>query len=124
MPALAVAAAFEDIGKADQVGVDIGGGIDRRMRDTGLSRKVNDICKAPIFEQACNGAPIGKIAFLEMKIRTFLQFVETSLFQPGIVIIVQIVESMDGPAVREKPARQVKADEAGRASDKNGFAHS
>ena len=55
MPARAVAAAFEDIGKADQVGIDIGRGIDGRMGDAGLRRKMRDIGEALLGEQRRDG---------------------------------------------------------------------
>ena len=68
MSTLGVATAFKNIGKSDQVGVNIGIGIDCRMRDTSLSRKVNNVSEALICEQARDGVPIGKIAYREMEI--------------------------------------------------------
>ena len=61
MSALGVAAAFKNICEPNQVGVDIGIGIDRRIRDTGLSGKVDNVSEVLTREQACDGAAIGAL---------------------------------------------------------------
>ena len=120
---MGVAAAFENIGKSDQVGIDIGRGIDRRMRDAGLRRKVRDISEALLGEQ-CLPRRRGRQHRISRNGNSRLSQVRRDgPFQSRIVIVVEIVDSMDGPAVGEKPARQMKADEPGSAGDKNGLAH-
>jgi hypothetical protein len=74
-----VAAAFQAIGKADQVGIDIGRGIDRRMDDTELRCKMRDIGEALLGKQRRHGGAIGKIAFFEMEIPVCAQFAEAGL---------------------------------------------
>src|ERR1700692_2828679 len=58
-----------------------------------------------------------------MEIRARAQFAEAGLLQHRIVIAVEVIETMNGPAVGKKPARQMIADEAGSTGDQNGIAH-
>src|ERR1700726_621183 len=60
----------------------------------------------------------------EMEFWIAAQFAETSPLQPRIVIVIEVVEAMNGPAVGQEPARQMKADEAGSTGDKNWLLHS
>src|SRR5208282_2711062 len=61
--------------------------------------------------------------FNETEFRIRIQLGKTCLLQPWIVKVVEVIKTMNDPAVSEKPARQMEADEPGRAGDKYGLAH-
>ena len=48
---------------------------------------------------------------------------KSCFFQSRVVIGVEIVETIDDPAVGKKPARQMKANEPSGAGHKNGLSH-
>ncbi len=50
MLAAVMAAAFEDVGEANEIGVDIGERIDQRMAHARLRREMNDTRKAMPLE--------------------------------------------------------------------------
>src|SRR5579862_1471090 len=123
MPALPVAAAFEDIGEADQVCIDVGIRIDGRMGDAGLRGKMQHVAEVLPGKQRGHRAAVREIALMEMERRAVLELGQPRLLQARVVIGVEVVEAMNGPTVGKEPARQMKANEAGSAGHKNGLVH-
>ena len=122
MPAAVMAAAFQDVGEAGEVGVDIGIRIGQRVTHAGLRAEMHDVRKAVLGEQLRHGGAVGEIAFDELEARQFGELGEPRLFQFRIVIGVEIVEADDAAAVAEEPPRDVETDEAGGAGDETGSA--
>ena len=61
------------------------------------------------------------IGFDELEAGQIGELGEPRLFQFRIVIGVDIVETDDAPSIAQQPARDVEADEAGRAGDEDGL---
>ena len=61
MPAAIVAAAFQDVEEAVEIGVDIGVRVDQRMAHAGLRGEMHDVGKAVLGEQRRDGGAVGKI---------------------------------------------------------------
>src|SRR6185437_2380168 len=61
MSASVVAASLEYRGKARQVGIDIGEGIDQRLTNAGLRSKMNDVWETVLLEQRGNSAAVRKV---------------------------------------------------------------
>ena len=116
-----VPAAFQDIGEADQIGLDIGVRVAERMTHAGLRGEMHDEGKAARGEQLLHAGAIGEVAFDEFEAGQFGEFGEPRLFQLRIVIGVHVVEPDHRPAVAQQPPREVEADETGRAGDQNGL---
>src|SRR5579863_279074 len=62
---------------------------------------------------------ITQIELAERESRLTLKLCQAGLFQPHIIIRIQVVEPDDLVAAREQPAADVKPDESGGAGDKN-----
>ena len=59
MAAIGLPAAFEDVHKPDQIGVDISVRIDQRMADARLRGNVHHLPEAVIGEQLCHRVAVG-----------------------------------------------------------------
>src|SRR6185312_2748567 len=89
------------------------------MAHARLRGEMDDVRKAMLRKQLRHPIAVGEIAFDELKSRQPAKFGKARLFQLGIVIIVEIVEADDGAPALQQPARDMKADEAGGAGDKD-----
>ena len=67
MLAPVVAAAFEHIGKAGEIGVDIGVRIDQRMAHAGLRGEMDHVGKTVLLEQRGDAVAVGEIELDEAK---------------------------------------------------------
>ena len=121
MPAAVVAAALEDVGEADEIGVDIGVRIDQRMAHARLRREMDDMGKAVTLEQRGHALAVGEIELGELEAVELGELREPRLFQLGIVVVVDVVEADHGLAVLQQPPRHMKPDEPGGTGDENGI---
>ena len=77
-----------------------------------------------LVEQRGGAGAIGEVELDEFEALQLPQFSEPRLLETHVVIGRQTVDADDRPALLKQPARDVKADEAGRTGDKNrSFAH-
>ena len=120
MLAAVVAAAFENIGEAYDVGIDIGVRVDQRMPHAGLRRQMHHIGKPAHGEEARHTGTVGEIELHEFKAGKLGEFGQPCVLQLRIVIGVQVIESDHGLAARQQPARDVIADEARSARHQDG----
>src|SRR5215204_2903972 len=120
MTAAAVAAAFEHVEKADEVGVRIGVRVDQRMTHARLCGEMHHIGKAVIAEQRRGAVSLGQIELLETELRKRGELGEAGLLQGGIVIAAEIVDADDAASVLQQPTCDMESDEAGSAGDENG----
>ena len=112
-----VAAAFQKVGKADQIRIDIGVRIDERVADTGLRRKIHDRVEPLHGEQLFHRQSVGDIQTVKAEAGLFLQPPQPRLLERHLVIVVEIVDAGNFVSAREQRLREVKADEAGSACD-------
>ena len=105
------------------IGGDIGVRIDERIAHPRLCGQMHDVCDArKIGRQLEHGRAIGNVDLVKVKMRPGRQPVQPRLFQPDIVIVVEIVHSDDMGASREQGVRHRRADKAGGARHQNGAA--
>ena len=114
-----MAAAFEDVDKTDQVGVHIGMGIDQRIAHPGLSSKVDHRVKMLGGEKSGCLLPVGHIEFRVHEFLMGLQPGKPVPLEPGVVIVVQVVESHNRPPLGQQAAGKGVADETGRPGDQH-----
>ena len=72
-------------------------------------------------EQCRHRLAVGDVDLLEPEVRKRLELREPGLFQPRIVIGIEVVEADDVVPVRQQAPRDVHADEPGRSGDENQF---
>ena len=113
------AATFQDVPEADEVGVDVGGGLLEAVANSGLGGQVDHAVGLGLGEQRRHRFAIGQvdgrvaIALARFKPR------KARLFQRRVVVGVEIVQPHHSVAAIQQPMRDVGADEAGRAGDQD-----
>ena len=123
MPAPTVTTAFEDVGKAGEIGVDIGLRLDQRVAHAGLRGQMNHMgkrCSANSAATACRSAISPS---MKRKPSCRGEHRAARLFQTGIVVGVQIVETDDTVPILEQPPCHVKANKAGGSGHQNCLGH-
>ena len=121
MAAAVVAAAFQHVEEAGEIGVHIRMRIDQRMAHPGLRRQMDDKRKAVLGEQRRGGGAVSEIELHEFEILRAGELLEPCFFELRVVIGREIVDADDFAANIHQPARDVEADEAGSAGDQNGI---
>ena len=92
MPTVGTSTTFQDIGKADQIGVNISVRIDERMADAGLCGEMHHVREAVVSEQIRHAFALGNIDLFEMKIRKPGKFLYPRFLQARVVVIIEIIE--------------------------------
>ncbi len=83
MPAAVMAAAFQDIREALQVGIHIGVGIGERMAHSGLRGEMDDVGKfLPRKQCGCSSA-IGQVKLEETKSADAVELLQPRLLSAG-----------------------------------------
>jgi len=108
-----VPATFKNIGKSDQIAVDIGHRVLQRIPNAGLRGQVYDTVKFFCGKQRCHLLPIGDIHLDESEVRIFAEVAEATLLQIDVVIIVEIVDANDLIASLQQAQPNAHADKAG-----------
>ena len=98
MAAAIVPASFQDIGEADQIGVDIGVRILKRVSHARLRGQMDDDRKPMPREQRRYRGTIRHIKPFELKARVVAKDIEPGRLQPRIIIGVEIVDPDDAMA--------------------------
>ncbi len=119
MPAPVMAASFQNVKKAFDIGIHIGMGMLQRIADAGLRREMDDDGKAVLRKQRLDGVAIGQIEPGKAETRVPAQYCETRFLQRGVVIMVDDIEADHRPAVAQQPLRDVEADEPGRSGNQD-----
>src|SRR5262245_22810539 len=88
------------------------------MANTGLCRKMQHARKTMITEQRRRPYPVCKIEFDELESRQFRKFCKSRVFERGIIVAVEIIDTDHRSAGLRQPARHMESNEAGRASYK------
>src|SRR5437879_6122038 len=93
MLATVMAAAFQHVNEALEVGVNISVRVLKRIADACLGCEMNDNRKTVLRKQRLHYRAIGQIELHKAEPGLALQNVEASLLQPGVVVIVDAVEA-------------------------------
>ncbi len=103
MAACRLAAAFEHIEEADQIGVDVGVRIDQRIANAGLGGEMHDVGKPVRREQRGHRVAVCEIGLLEAKLRERRKLREPRLLQSRIVVGVEVVEADNTAPLLQQP---------------------
>ena len=114
-----MAAAFEDINEADKVALHVCMRIFKTVAHTRLSGQMNDPVKFMIGKEPLHALPVRQVQEDKPEPVEWFEPLKTRLFQPHIVVAVQIVQSDDPVSVIEKTPAQMKTDKAGGPGDEN-----
>ena len=118
-----VAAGFEDVVEADEVGLDVGVGVVDAVTDAGLGGEVNDEVGLVLCEKLVNGGFVGEVAFDEGEVFEAFEFFEAGGFEVRVVVRIEVVEADDFGVwiFCAEALGEIAADEARRAGDEDGF---
>ena len=92
---LTMAACFENIEKANQVGFHISIRVGDGVAHTGLCRKVNDHRWLVLLKQLSNQFLISNVAFDKSKCGILGQLVQAELFQCYVIVVIHVVDADD-----------------------------
>ena len=113
--------AFEYIDEADEIGIDVGMGIDERIADSGLGGKIDHGVEAIFIKEGGHRLTIGEIDVDMDKARTFSQSGHAMPLQLRIIVVVEVIQPHHlGPTVDE-PFCQMCSDKAGGAGNQDFF---
>ena len=120
MLAAIVPASFQHVDETDQIGVDIGVGVNERMSHAWLSPEMDDIWEPVPGKERRYAVAIGQVEPGKPEGGVHRQPRQPRFFQGWIVIGVEVVQADDRVPILQQPARDMVADESGRASDEDG----
>ena len=118
MPDLVPAAALQNVGKADDVGGDVGHGIDQAVPDAGLGSQVDNVGEALFLEEELHAGLVGQISPNEGESLHAFEDAQAVLLEAHAVVVAEIVYAGDAVALAKQKPGEMEADEAGRACDK------
>src|SRR5262249_4181342 len=121
MSGLAMAAAFENVEEAGEIGVEISVRVLQRVANAGLGGEMHHRAEIAVAKKALDVSAFGEIDFMEGKFVEFAQDVQPRLLQRRIVIIVDIIETDDRLATLKEAARQRKTDKSRSAGNQDGI---
>ena len=112
-----VAAAFEHIGEANQIAVDIGMGVFDRIAHPGLRGQMHDAVELVHCKQRGHAGTVGHVELDEIKAGLGRQTRQPVMLERRVVIVVQIIQADHLIAACQQQLADMHADEAGRAGD-------
>ena len=118
---LVLAAALQDIAKAQQVGVGVIVRLVNGIAHTGLGGQMQHLSWSNFCKQTGHAIAIGYIQLYKAKIGKGAQLIEPRLLECHVVVVVEVVDANHGHALREQSLGAVHADKAGSAGDQNGI---
>ncbi len=110
---LVMAAAFEHVEKARQVGVDIGVRVLQRVAHARLGGEMDHHLRPHRGEQLRGARAVGEVDLPEREARAPEQAVQARPLEPRIVVLVQAVDADHAAALGQQPLGQMVADEPG-----------
>src|SRR6185312_3659569 len=110
-----VAAAFEDMQEAGEIGIDVAVRVVERVAHPSLRREMDYTLGLFAGEGGLDGRPVAKIGFEEAEAFALLQPGEACLLERHVVIGIEIVEADHLVTAVEQPCRRMIADKTGGA---------
>src|SRR5690348_2219330 len=117
-----VAAGFEDVDEADQVGFHVGVRVLDRIAHAGLRGEVHHARRFEFGEGVFDGGPILEPGLHERKVFLRRQSRQPRVLEIDVVIRIEVVVAEHRVAARQQALRQCGADEPGGSRDQ--YAHS
>jgi len=114
-----VAATFQNVEKAYDIGVDIGLRILQRVAHPGLRGKMDDRSELAVAEHGFREFAIGEIEPVKSEILVLAKNREPRLLECRIVIGIDIIYADNRAAMLKQPSREAKSDKACGAGDQN-----
>ena len=121
MRGAAVAATFENVEKAREIGIEVGMGILQRVAHARLRGQVHHRTEAAVAEDGLGTLAVGKIELVKSEVLELPQHRKPRFLERGVIIIIDTVNADDRTAAFKKPPRQRKADKARGAGDQDGI---
>jgi hypothetical protein len=121
MLGLTMAAAFENIEKTGEIGIDISVRILQRITNAGLGGQMHNRPELSLGKNALDRVPLSEIDLVESKFLKFAQDRQARLLERRIIIIVDAVHADHRAASCKKMAGKSKADEARGTGNKDGI---
>jgi hypothetical protein len=112
-------ASLQDVAESDEVGIDVGSRVLQRVADARLRTHVDDRLRSLHAEEARHSRAVCQIEAMEAEARVARQLGEPCLLQPGIVVVVEVVETDHLVAARQEELADVESDEPGGAGDED-----
>src|SRR5690242_16525788 len=113
MLASVMPAAFEDVGEALQIGIDVGVRLLERVTHPGLRREMHNLRKSIRLEECSRSGAVGDIDPLEAESLFILECLDPRLFKSGIVVWRHVVDADHATSRREQSPSHMRADESG-----------
>ncbi len=114
-----VPAAFKNIEKPLNIGLDVGVRVLQRIPNPGLRRQMHDPVELFAQEYVAHDCTVGYVSLDEAKAIAAFDLGEPGLFEPHIVIGIEVIDADHLIAAREQSLCGVKADEASGAGQEN-----
>ena len=114
-----VATALKDVGKAHQIGVDIGVGVLQRIPHAGLGGQVNHPFRLLLPEQRFHSGPVGHILADLGESRFAGQARQARFLESRIVVIIDVIHANDFVTAVKQPMRQMGANKPRRTRYQN-----
>ena len=114
-----MAARLQDVDEALDIALHIGLRIDQGVAHARLGGEVDHDFEAVVGEQPRDARGIGQVDPRETESEHRLEPGKARLLKPDIIVVVDIIETDDVPALLQKRAGEVKANKACGAGDEN-----
>lgn len=114
-----MASSFEDIDKAGKVAVHVRVGILEAVTHTRLCGQVNNAVEYVIGEELFHSFPVGKVQADKGEFFAGPEDIEAVLFQPYIIVAVEVVDADDMVTVVQETPAQVETDETRGTGNEN-----
>lgn len=114
-----MAAGFEDVHEANDIGIDVGMRIFKAVANAGLGGKIDYPIKSVFGKDLFDGSAIAQVSLNEGKALMIAENGEAIVFQLHLVVIVEIIKTHDLVATLEKVNGEMKADKPRCARNQN-----
>lgn len=118
-----IAAGFQDVVEADEVGLDIGAGVGDAVAHTGLGGQVDHYLRFVLGKETVDQLLVGNIALDKGEVGELRQLGETLFLETYVVVVVHIIYSDNYGVIVTliDGFDQIGADESGGAGDEDRF---
>lgn len=118
---LVLAAALQDIAKAQQIRVGVVVGLIDGVAHPGLCGQVQNFAGVYLGKQVGHPLPLRQIEFHEAEVGMWAQLGEAGMLERHVVVVVEVVDTNHGHTLLKQPLGAMHADKAGTAGDQNGI---
>ena len=106
-------AALQQVDETDQVGIDVGVRVLKRVPHAGLSRQVDHDVERLGVKNFAQSLALGDVGLNKRKIGLGLKDLKAVFFQFDVIVGIQVVDAGDVNPVRQQAPCKVEPDETG-----------